>query len=102
MLNEALRCIRVFHDLKQSEAANKLGISKSYLSEIESGNKLPTLPLIQKYGEVFDLPVSSIMFFAENYGQKELSRTRARSFVASKILALMNFLEKRARSAHAD
>lgn len=35
MLSEALRLIRVFHDMKQTELAQRLGISKSYLSEIE-------------------------------------------------------------------
>ena len=39
MLSEALRLIRVFHDLKQTELADRLGVSKSYLSEIESGEE---------------------------------------------------------------
>ena len=49
MLAQALRLIRVFHDVKQNELAARLGISKSHLSEIESGRKQPRLELIERY-----------------------------------------------------
>jgi transcriptional regulator with XRE-family HTH domain len=100
MLREALRLIRTFHDLKQSELADKLGISKSYLSEIESGGKEPTLALVKKYSEIFDLPVSSIMFFSENIGKG--SYQQARALVASKVVKLMKFIEERSGKSHAD
>ncbi|MEY4765257.1 MAG: hypothetical protein RI907_1930, partial [Pseudomonadota bacterium] len=45
MLNEALRLVRAYHDMSQSELSVQLGISNSFLSEIESGKKQPTLDL---------------------------------------------------------
>ena len=60
MINEALRLLRVFHDLKQFEMAEKLGISKSHISEIEKGSKSPSLDLIERYASEFSIPVSSI------------------------------------------
>lgn len=101
MLNEALRLIRVYHDMKQNEAAEKLGISKSYLSEIEKGHKEPSLDLVRKYESAFDIPVSSIMFFSENMGKSQ-AKERARTFVATKIISLMKYLEDKAERAHAD
>ena len=101
MLNEALRLIRVYHDMKQNEAADKLGISKSYLSEIEKGHKKPSLDLLRKYESAFDIPTSSIMFFSENLG-KSPTKEKARIFVASKIISLMKFLEERSKRVHAD
>jgi transcriptional regulator with XRE-family HTH domain len=101
MLGEALRLIRVYHDLKQSEAAEKLGVSKSYLSEIEKGHKDPSLETIRKYESVFSIPMSSILFFAESMG-KDAPKERARTLVASKIIKLMQFLEERSGSTHAD
>lgn len=98
MIGAALRCIRKFHDLNQNAAAEKLGISKSYLSEIESETKEPTLQLIQRYADVFKLPASSILFFAENYAQPQ-RRAGAQKIVAGKILALMRFLEARSEEA---
>lgn len=96
MLGDALRLIRVFHDLKQAETAVKLGISKSYLSEIESGGKEPTLQLIGRYAEVFALPASSILFFSESI-DKTSPREQARRMVAGKIVALLRFLDERGR-----
>jgi transcriptional regulator with XRE-family HTH domain len=94
MLGDALRCIRVFHDLNQSTAAKRLGISRSYLSEIESGDKEPTLQLIQRYAAIFQLPASSILFFSENLTQPQ-EHGLARRVVAGKVLALMRFLAAR-------
>lgn len=94
MLNEALRLVRVFHDLSQKELAEKLGISKSYLSEIEAGKKNPTLALLNHYSEVFDIPVSSIMFFSENLNNATRTE-KLRTFVSSKIIAILNFIAER-------
>lgn len=95
MINEALRLIRVYHDMRQSEVAEKLGMSSSYLSEIEKGSKKPTLELVEKYAVLFQVPASSIMFFSENMN-KGASYENARGFVASKIISLMQFLEEKA------
>lgn len=101
MLGEALRLIRVYHDLKQKQVAERLEISTSYLSEIEKGRKTATLELVQRYSLIFAIPVSSIMFFAESV-ESGGSYDRARSFVAGKMIGLMQFLEARADPAHAD
>lgn len=100
MLGEALRLIRVYHDLKQKEAAARLGVSNSYISEIERGDKTPTLAVIEKYAQAFDMPVSSIMFFAENLDGGPVDG--ARSFVAGKIVALLQFLEARSGRGHVE
>lgn len=101
MLNEALRLIRVYHDMKQSDVANALGVSASYISEIEKGRKKPTLELVEKYAHNFHIPASSIMYFSENMG-KDNAVEAARTAVAGKILKLMQFLESRSERANAD
>ncbi|MDA8223587.1 helix-turn-helix transcriptional regulator [Desulfosporosinus sp.] len=65
MINDALRLLRVFHDYKSKELAEKLGISQSYLSEIEHGKKTPTLELLNKYGKIFNMKTSTLIFFSE-------------------------------------
>jgi transcriptional regulator with XRE-family HTH domain len=87
--------------MKQNEAAEKLGISKSYLSEIEKGHKDPTLDLLKRYENTYNIPASSIMFFSENMG-KSKAHEQARTFVAAKIISLMKYLEERSGGAHAE
>lgn len=101
MLGEALRLIRVYHDLKQNQAAQLLGLSTSYLSEIERGQKTPTLEIIDRYAKAFEMPVSSIMFFSENLDRKG-TIDQARTFVAGKVISLLQFLEARSERQNAD
>ncbi len=89
-LGAALRSLRVFHDLSQTEAADKLNVSKSFLSEIESGKKEPTLPLLSRYAEVFSVPLSSLLFFAEQMGTR--SATALTSGIAPKVLRLLDWI----------
>ncbi len=92
MLSEALRLIRVFHDMKQQELADRLDLSKSYVSELESGKKAPSLDVIQKYSDAFGLPPSSIMFFAENL-ENPSKVDRTKSAIAGKVLQFLQFIE---------
>lgn len=92
MLSEALRLIRVFHDMKQQELADELGLSKSYLSELENGKKAPSMDVIQKYSDRFGIPASSIMFFAENLNNPGKA-AKTRSAIAGKVLQFLQFVE---------
>lgn len=95
MIHEALRLIRVFHDLKQVELAEKLGVSKSHISEIEKGHKSPSLDLIQRYATEFKIPASSIMFFAEELPNAK-SGDKIRSKIAGKVIDILRFVERKA------
>lgn len=95
MINEALRLIRVFHDLKQVELAERIGVSKSYISEVEKGSKSPSLDLIEKYSAAFKLPVSAILFFAEEIPNAR-SGEKVRSKIAGKVIDILRFVERKA------
>ncbi len=94
MLNDALKQIRMFHEMKQVELAQKLDISKSYLSEIESGRKSVTMDLLQKYGEVFSVPASSLLVFSENIDAAKAS-DKLRLKCANKIIKVMEWVSAR-------
>ena len=104
MLSEALRLIRVFHDVKQTELADRLGISKSHLSEIESGKKQPKVELIKRYSSEFGIPSSSILFFAESLesspSESAAAARKARGVIARKVIYFLKLIED--RTAHAE
>lgn len=97
MLAEALRLIRVFHDLKQFEMAERIGVSKSYVSELENGNRIPSLDVIEKYSREFNIPVSSILFFSEQIPNAK-NGEKIRVAVASKVLDILKFIENKSDS----
>jgi transcriptional regulator with XRE-family HTH domain len=93
MLGETLSAIRRFHSLTLTEAASQLDIAKSYLSEVENGKKEPSLAVLKKMSEVYKIPVSHIMFFAENYKPNESPTSkRTRNLLASGWLKILESL----------
>ena len=90
MQHEALRLVRVFHDMNQTALAERLHISKSYLSEIESGKKQVTLELLQKYADAFGMPLSSLFFFAEQIDGG--ARERVRMAIAGKVVKMLEWM----------
>lgn len=93
MLNKALKEIRLFHQLKQDDLSAQLGISKSYLSEIESGKKRVSLELLDEYSRIFNVPVSSLILFSEQMSEPQSSRPRAK--FATKLLKLLEWVNLR-------
>ena len=100
MLNRALKLLRTYHQLRQIELAKRLGISNSYLSEIETGVKMPGVDLLEKYSEVFKMPVSSIMLFSEKMSDEKMSGEKLRVAAADKILRLLEWIDERDAVAH--
>jgi transcriptional regulator with XRE-family HTH domain len=83
--------MRLFNDQTQSELAKHLGISKSYLSEIESGKKTPGLDLIAKYSEIYEIPSSQILQFSEMMHNKTTGE-KVRVFTAKKVLSFLSWV----------
>jgi transcriptional regulator with XRE-family HTH domain len=90
-IGRALRLIRIFHQLKQGALAGRLGISNSYLSEIETGSKLASLDLLAKYAELFKIPVSSLMMFSERLDEHRLA-DRLRVKAGDKVLRMLEWI----------
>lgn len=97
-LAEALRLIRVFHDLKQYELSDRLGVSNSYISEIETGRKEPSIGIISKYAEEFKIPLSSILFFSEQLNDGAIVTNETadmRDLISHKIIRFLQIIEDR-------
>jgi transcriptional regulator with XRE-family HTH domain len=94
IINEALRLIRVFHDMKIKDLATQLDVSAGYVSDIEKGNKNPSLEMIEKYAQVFNTTSSAILFFAEEL-DKENNRGPFKIAIRNKILKFLQALEEK-------
>jgi transcriptional regulator with XRE-family HTH domain len=63
----------------------------SYLSELESGKKEPSLDILQRYSKVFDVPFSSLVVFSETLeGVHTISK--ARSFISKRMLKILEWI----------
>ncbi len=80
--------------MKQVDLAKDLNISKSYLSEIESGRKSISMDILQKYAEIFSVPVSSLLLFSENLDAAKAS-DKLRLKCANKIIKIMEWVSVR-------
>lgn len=67
LIGDILKRTRTIYGYKASELSELLGISKSYLSEIENNKKQPSLELLEKYSKIYDMKVSSLILLSENY-----------------------------------
>jgi len=95
MLYQALKLLRRYHGMTQKDLADRLGISNSYLSEIETGVKKDsiTVELLEKYAGVFGIPVSSLLLFSEQIDSKRRT-DRLRVQAASKILKVLSWIDE--------
>ncbi|AFL73220.1 helix-turn-helix transcriptional regulator [Thiocystis violascens] len=100
-LGEALRLVRSFHDISQIELAYRLGISRSYLSELESGKKTPSIDLLASYAKVFEIPISYLLLFYETLEENDTS-SKVRSVATQKALRLLNWIESIRKSNQSD
>lgn len=75
--------------------AAKLQISKSYLSEIESGVKAHaiTVDLLNKYAEIFNIPVSTLMLFSEQLDPGKRS-DKLRIAMAAKVIKMLDWIDQ--------
>lgn len=97
MYHRALKLIRQYHRLTQVELAERLGLSKSFVSEIEKENgKKPSIEVLQRYANFFKIPLSSLMLFAERTDESDFGE-RSRAFSADKVLKMLEWIEETTR-----
>lgn len=92
MINRALRLLRTFNDISQKDFAEQIGLSSSYVSELESGKKQPTVDVVRRYGEFFRLRPSAILFFSEEIEGEE--RRAGQKILARAALAILEKIEE--------
>lgn len=88
LVNESLRIIRLYWGKTQAELAKDLGVSQSFISEIEKSKREVSLDLLGRYSRALKVPMSSLLLFAESVeGAPPMGRGKL--FVANKTIELL-------------
>ena len=95
MIHKALRLIRQYHQKTQSELAAELSITKEQLISIERGSLPVTSKQLENYSDIFDIPVSSLVFFSESIGKEGNYSKKIRSSLAGKALQVLEWMIER-------
>ncbi|GED28680.1 hypothetical protein BAG01nite_47820 [Brevibacillus agri] len=93
MIGDVLKKTRAIYGYKATEMSSKLGISSSYLSEIENNKKQPSLELLQRYSEILGIRLSSLILLSENL-ENATKRNKSQEFIKKMMLGLINSMSK--------
>lgn len=63
-VGDAIKSIRKERRLKQSDFATHIGISQTYLSQIENNKRNPNISILETIGKKLEIPLPVIMFLA--------------------------------------
>jgi transcriptional regulator with XRE-family HTH domain len=97
MIGNCLKRMRNIYGYKASEMSKALGISQSYLSEIENEKKSPNLELLQKYADFFQIKLSSLILIAETY-ENSNSQEKGENLIGRMMIQLVEKLSKKEAS----
>ncbi|ATO56135.1 DNA-binding protein [Loigolactobacillus coryniformis subsp. coryniformis] len=66
MYGSTLKQLRSIYGYSAKDFSEELGISAGYLSEIENNKKQPSLAILQKYADILELKLSTLILLTEN------------------------------------
>ena len=93
-LGRILKCCRKFNRMTQEEVAQKINLSRSYISEIEKGVKVPTIETLQRFSKIFGVEVSALLLFAEKWEERKSLKTKIKKILCENALKLLEFISK--------
>jgi len=64
-LGETIRIFRIANDYSTKQVAECCGISSTYVSEVESTHKNPSLETLKSFASCFKVPASTLMKICE-------------------------------------
>ena len=95
MIGDVLKRTRAIYGYKANEMSSALGISASYLSEIENNKKQPSLELLEKYADIYGIRLSSLILLSENIENAEKAG-KGTIFVRNMMMHLIQGMSKTA------
>lgn len=90
-IGETIKDIRKRKGLSQQELATQSGISQTYLSQIEKGDRQsPTIEVLHKISEALKLPYPVLEFLTLDYSEIDKDKLAAFRRIEKAVNALIN------------
>jgi len=92
-IGDAIVNLRKQKGVKQKDLAECVGVTATYLSQVEHGQQKPSMDLIAKIASYFELPVTSLIYLALDLDSLENKEQKKYFKSAQPIIdKLINFL----------
>lgn len=88
MIGDILKRMRNIYGFNASEISSQLGISNSYLSEIENNKKQPSLELLKSYSKIFGIKLSSLILLSEKFTEAD-KNNKSQEFIKNLMIRLI-------------
>lgn len=89
VIGDILKRTRTIYGYKANELSIALGISSSYLSEIENNKKKPSLEILEKYADIYGIKLSSLILLSEDFVEAE-KENKSNVFIRNMMVRLIN------------
>lgn len=94
MIGSTLKKIRIIRKISQVQVASKVGISKAYLSQIESNDRRLKVDLLYEICKVLEIKPTIVFILAESYqNPNEYTTSRLISEIKASIDPLKSQLD---------
>lgn len=98
IIGNNLHRLRLAHHLTREEVAEKVGISVTFYANLESGNRMMSVPTLRKVADTFNVSVDSILY--EEVHNENLKNIEI--LLQSQPLEFTSFIEKIVRLIEAE
>lgn len=88
-IGEALLSVRKSKGYRQNKVCAKVGITQTYLSQIETGAKTPSIEVIEKICKYYKIPFAVMMWLALSENEVEKNKKEAFRLLKPSIDALV-------------
>lgn len=77
-LPTALKELRVKKGIKQFQAADGIKITQTYLSQIESGQKVPSIEVLEKLAKFYKTPIAIMLWYSID--EKDIQKSKLTAY----------------------
>ena len=64
-IGDVLYALRLIEKWSVKETAEKMGVSSSYICDVEANRKNPSLDKLKEYSDLFGIHLSTLLYFGE-------------------------------------